>query len=798
MDKKKKVIRNVFIMCLLTLTSLASAFGQSAEQTIQFCGKQYGSVAGNDTITLFFNILDENGEKMNEYTVNELERHLTLEENESVISSSRCNIRMISSGKRIPEEFTFSVLVDRSIPNAGKLMIYDAINNLVQSAPDGCVYLSFFGDDVTRSESITKENFKNYKDDFRKSSTEKYFYGALYSKLAEFSFSNAPYEDSVRFAPGYKRSNAIASRASKNIDKNVLFVFTEGDKRPTYEKNIAYLEVTKYQEETNHIVPKVFAFYYTENGEDPSIENVLKGICFSNNPERQGEYMPANDMASVLENFNKIVNDNMYDFSYTYKVAPSQTYSGNVKYTAIWRGDEAGAVTYSIGTVESPWPERVESTADSAAKYLVALLVAALTIVFFYVVMKIIVPYCQSKAFAKKYYKKYVPDANVSKRICHYCRQEIQEGQTVVMKCKHVMHRDCWQQNGYKCPEYGQSCSTGFQKHVEWSEMLSKKSFRDCLQMIAGICAGFVSWIVYELVGRGMFRSASKAIVNVFLTNEEQKNVLFDDCVNKTSAFLAIGLLLGFFLSLIFRYNDEYRKKDWKIYLKIVGLSVLTGIIGMVAFAIGADVLCVTLSVADITYIPWYCSLPAYVLFSICVSFALTIKSSIPSKSALIGGGCAAVIGFVVLYCSETTGSRLPWMNMLLDFIIYGGGLGASLVTVRMLAEKYFLVIQNGVKAGLRIPIHKWMNATGGGNKVTIGMTGDCEIQMNWEKSNKVAKEHACLFIDHDCQLPMIKPLATGVIYNNRAELPVNKPSSLTNGDCFKIGDTTFKYEETE
>lgn len=31
---------------------------------------------------------------------------------------------------------------------------------------------------------------------------------------------------------------------------------------------------------------------------------------------------------------------------------------------------------------------------------------------------------------------------------------------------------------------------------------------------------------------------------------------------------------------------------------------------------------------------------------------------------------------------------------MLLDFIIYGGGLGASLVTVRMLAEKYFLVIQ--------------------------------------------------------------------------------------------------------
>ena len=135
---------------------------------------------------------------------------------------------------------------------------------------------------------------------------------------------------------------------------------------------------------------------------------------------------------------------------------------------------------------------------------------------------------------------------------------------------------------------------------------------------------------------------------------------------------------------------------------------------------------------------------------------------------------------------------------MLLDFVIYGGGLGASLVTVRMLAEKYFLVIKNGVKAGQKIPIHKWMNATGGGNKVSLGMTGECEIQMNWEKSNKVAKEHAQLYIDHTKSLPVIKPLATGVIYNTRAELPVGKASVLSNGDTFKIGDTTFMYIETD
>lgn len=257
-----------------------------------------------------------------------------------------------------------------------------------------------------------------------------------------------------------------------------------------------------------------------------------------------------------------------------------------------------------------------------------------------------------------------------------------------------------------------------------------------------------------------------------------------------------IGLLLGFFISLVFRYKDDIRNKNWQIWLKIVGLSVLTAFIGMIAFAIGADLFCLILSWTGKAYIPWYCSLPAYILFSISVSLALTIKSSIPIRSALIGGLCSAVIGFLVLYFTKFTSGSYEWINMLLDFIIYGGGLGASLITVRMIAERYFLVIQNGVKSGLRIPIHKWMNATGGGNKVSIGMTGECEIQMNWEKSNKVAKEHVQLYIDHEKGFPVIKPLATGVLYNTRVELPINRTAVLSNGDTFKIGDTIFKYEE--
>ncbi len=793
MDKKKTLIQRMFVACLLIFIAATTVSAQNVKQ-IKFCDKKYEYGIGKDSITLYFNVLDLEDKPIRNLKERELSSYLVIKEDGNIIAPTRSKTFQISTGQRIPSEFTFSVLVDLSIPEAGKAKIYDAICKLVESAPNGCVYLSFFGDEVTPSIALTKDNVTKFKDSFNKTSENKYFYGALYAKLAEFSKSKAEFEESVITSSDYKRNPEISQRAYKNQDQNILFVFAEGYKSPTIEENIAFLEVTEYQKGTTHIVPKVFAFYYTEEGQDADIENVLQGVCNPHVEGHEGKYMPANDMAQVLNDFMEVVNDQMYDYAFVYKATDSKKYFGKTSYVAEWKGDALGKGEFSIGSAEQPWPEHSESTMDTLIKFLIAILVTLLTIAFFFAVMKVLVPFTQSKAFEVKYYKKYVPEANVSRRICHYCKQEIQEGQSIVVKCKHIMHVDCWQQNGYKCAEYGQNCKTGIQSHVEWKELLTWKSLKDCHQTMAGIFAGFISWVLYELAGRGGFDGLSKTIVSTFYTAKEGLPDLSTECIGKTSAFLTIGLLLGFFLSMIFRYYDEYRKKDWKIALKIVGLSLLTSLIGVIAFAIGADILCSLLSAIGTTYIPWYCSFPAYILFSVGVALALTIKSSIPMKSALIGGGVSSIIGFIVLYFSSFAGQ----MNMLLDFIIYGGGLGASLVTVRMLAEKYFLVIQNGVRTGQRIPIHKWMNATGGGNKVSIGMTGDCEIQMNWEKSNKVAKEHVQLFIDHERQLPMIKPLATGVIYNTRAELPVGKPNVLSNGDNFKVGDTIFQYVETE
>lgn len=801
MDQKKKITMKkwclIWFFFILTLPLVA----QDVKE-IRFCDKKYEYGIGKDSITLFLKAVNSDGSRAVDVSVKDLENYLVVKEDGRLITSSDRSIQAIDNGQRIPADYTFSVVVDQNISKKGKNEILDLIEKLVGSTPDSCVYLSFFGEDVSSSIMATRKNIEKFRNLLNQETQKKHFYGALYAKLAEFSLHKSIHEESAHLQKGYKRCFQISERAAKNPNKNILFIFTEGKKSPDVE-DIKFYMVTDYESVSLNIVPRVYAFYYTADGIDDNVKQTLEGVTTPKDSlenvivSRKGAYLSSDNMENVLAGFEQIVKDAMYDFSFTYKATSSRQYLGKVAYNAEWKGEEKGTAVFSIGTAENPWPLAKESLVDAIIKYLTALLVTVLTVLVFFSIIKILIPFAKSQFFAMKYYRKYVEEENVQKRICHYCKQVIIPGELIVSKCKHIMHIQCWRQNGYKCAEYGQNCKTGIQEHVEWRELFRLSALRDCHQTIAGICAGLFSWVIYELIGRGGFTFLAKKISDIFYVHESQLNSLYETCVTKVSAFLTIGLLLGIFLSLIFRYNDEYRRKNRKVYLKIFVLSLFSGIVGFFSFAVGAIVLCSLLSIINVTYIPWYCSFPAYLLFSICTSLSLTVQSSIPVKSAVLGGACSAIIGFIVLYFSSVASTRFGWMNMLLDFVIYGGGLGASLVTVRMLAEKYFLVIQNGVKAGQRIPIHKWMNATGGGNKVSIGMTGECEVQMNWEKSNKVAKEHAQLFIDHTKSLPMIKPLATGVIFNMRAELPVGKPSVLANGDTFKIGDTIFLYSES-
>ena len=795
MDKKKKIIGNKALLIGLLLAWAFSSLAQNVNE-IRFGDRKYDFGIGNDSITFFLKVLDSNGKRCNSIIAEDIREHFDLMENEDTIPKNKWNVEILSAGQRIPSDFTISVLVDLSIPQRGKEGIFEAVHSLVDAAHDSCVYLSFFGDQVSKSHLVTKKNYKEFYNQFQETTQSKYFYSALYAKLTEFNFGNTKYDTVVRAQYGYEKVEDIFFRAQRARDKNLLFIFTEGSEIPQFEE-LNFIKITDYQAGAE-ILPKVYAFFYDAgNGIDEDMQRTLKGVTSPRDANRnlitnrQGKYMESDNINTVLQEFKQTIRDEMYDFALTYHVREDKSYSGNVNYTALWDGQPKGSETFSIGTAENSWPKRHETASNSVKKYLMALLVTFLTILLFIIIMKIIVPGIKSKAFGAKYYKKFRNMDNVKVMICPMCRCEIMPGDKVVTRCRHIMHVKCWKANEYRCVEYGQNCKEGIQEHVHWDTLFSRETLRDCFLTIMGICASLLSWIIYEVTGRGFFKGVGKAFVRAFL-NSDGQSVVVPDCIAKVSSFLTIGLLLGFFLSFTFRLFDGVKRRTFVWFLEVTGLSLLSGLIGMAAFALGGIILCLWVS-PTYTFIPWYCSFPAYLLFSVCTTLSLTIRSTIPFKSALLGGLFSAIIGFIVLYFSRIDTKGLEWMNMLLNFVIYGGGLGASLVTVRMLAEKYFLVVKNGIRNGLRIPIHKWMNA---GNKVTIGMTQQCEIQMAWEKSNKVAKEHVQLYVNQSHSQAMLRPLAT-TTFNMRTELSSsNKPVPLLNGDTFKIGDTIFQYVE--
>lgn len=800
MDRKIKLILLTVLSVCFIATVVNSAQAQEVAN-IQFCDKEYGDES--DSLTLFLKVRDGNNKMVDILSDGQI-NYLKILEDGNEVSDGKT--RLGTTEKRIPYDMTFSVLIDLGIKKEKKEQICKAIESLVKSAGDSCVFLSYFGDFVGRSTPATSTNYWGCCEDIIKMEPKgrRCFYSALYAKITEFDSLCPPLANDILVnEPNYcdyiKDAANIYMRANKNdSEKNIVFFFTESTYEPLAEEEITLPEIVSVMNKQggykNYVVPKVYSFVYTPDSTklDEDLVNILSSF---------GRYTPSNDFDRLIRNFEETVDNEKSDYAFTYQV--QKVYDGTpVNYTAIWKKNEVGAGTITIGTKLNKWPVRDQSTGALIKNYLIALLVSLLAILFYILVMKVVIPGIKSLIFKAKYYKKY--DKVLEESYKKYCKQgeaveccrctkTIKYGEPVVARCKHIMHVDCWKEGGRHCGEYGQNCKEGIQEHVDWKEVLSIHTLRSSYQTIAGVCAGLVGWIIFNLLGNGAFESLSRSIVNAFY---HKQNGLVPECVRDVSSFLTMGLLLAFFLSLVFRYFDGVQKKDWNVWLRITGWSLLSGIIGLASFALGGIILCLLLSIQNSEKYMWLCSMPAFLLFSVCTSLSLTIKSSIPTKSALLGGLASAIIGFMVLYFSKFTGKGFEWMNVLLDFVIYGGGLGASIVTARKLSEKYFLVVKAGVITRDPIAIHKWMSASGGNKKVTIGKDRRCEIPMTWDNSDKVVEKHAQLYVDATKKQAVLEPLADNVVFNSRGVLAPYKQYALFNNDTFTIGDTTFQYLE--
>ena len=766
----------------------------------------------NDTITLKFNLLKDKGkfkEKRGSFLNVNKEYHVIaketigdskLEKPPAFIEGSLRKLKDgSSSGTEIPSDITISLLVDRSGSIDEKEMgqIREAVKAFVENVPAGSLFFSWFHDDISTSIPLTLENFSDA--DLTKGNKNTALYNAVYTKMLEFDKnSELP---NLAFENGLKKNPDIAGRNSVN---NYLIILTDGENDvediEKYQNAEGFKVINQpdvlnlIEDNTNNV--KIYALGFGENS-DHFNEQELKYFCMaSGNPN--GYFLAKPD--SILELLKGRLTDAITpDYELKLLNEEGKEYQGKLRNLSIEINAPAsnidkavGSVQYALGTTVHPQIVGKESFWGNILKGLITGIIFLLVIM---IIIQLIIPSIKNKIFNSKYIIKYKPGENEIRKECPYCGDPLNKGEQVVVKCKHIVHKACWGDYDHVCPEYGQNCDEGKQDYFDISDPFSRKNKIYYLKWVLyGLISGFLTWLFYLMLkDTGILRSLALGTVNMIKPNNIEPDIV-ELFTLKISSLLLIGILMGFFLTTFFAYIEEFRRKTYAIFGRILLRGLLGSFAGFISFYLGSVILILLNQytsdfISD--WIPW-------VIFGASIGFVLSIKTTILWKYGVLGGLISVIFGFIVLFFVVRD---FGYSALLIGFMIYGAGLGFSIATVRSSAEQYFLKIVQGKKHEETIPVHKWMSFQGGHNEVYIGVGISCEIQMNWEKDNpEIADRHAKMFLNTNRNIPVIVSLEKDKIttYDTRIEMEPGKEYELFSGNTIKIGNTVFQYLEKE
>ncbi|MCH5242073.1 MAG: E3 ubiquitin protein ligase [Muribaculaceae bacterium] len=414
-----------------------------------------------------------------------------------------------------------------------------------------------------------------------------------------------------------------------------------------------------------------------------------------------------------------------------------------------------------------------------------------------WLIFQLIVPFVRYKYFLNKYVVDYTgPNMSVNNRqvgeSCYYCKSPFEKGDKIVVKCDHTMHKDCWDENSYHCPEHGSKCKKGTH-YYNYKHLFDPENAPFYLKWILiSIFAAGCAWVVFTahlhtVVGE-MFEDLIFAFTEVPEGSKEAALAIqeYDDPMGQAPAF---GLTLGFFLTLGLSWLTVHVTDIKRQWLEIFFRSIISGVaccfvfftIAIIGFTVEWDIAYL------VDWIPW--SVCAFILV-----LASTWRTPVRINTyvwwvCLILGVCA-----MLLWAIQFRGANSDYrIFQLIIFIIYSLTLSLCIAYEAPRSHHYFLRMTGGIKP-IDVALFKWFK-NNPNYVVTIGRSVDCSLQISWDIRNDIApvqaeikkKGAACILI----------PLEDGVYIKEKNIIP-GKKIILYNGLTFLIGDTEFTYIEKD
>ena len=587
-------------------------------------------------------------------------------------------------------------------------------------------------------------------------------------------------------------------------NNQALLIFSDGD---VYDENdIPYdPKHYEYKAELDKVYPELvrdtLSIYYVQvgtdwDGKDIEASVTLRRMC----DNYDGLYQEGFDWHQMELDFKKKFDLVYCNYQFKLSNPDKKIYSGNTHTLFLKCYDKrdnsllaSDNISYTLGNAYEP------VIVNGTNKLRIVLQGIFVVIIFFfsvYFIFQFVVPTIRYLYFLRHYVIDYkgkgmVINGKLVGDSCYLCRDNFSENDKIVVKCEHTMHKKCWDENEYKCPEYGRRCKTGshyFNRKKLWDR---KNASPYMIKLLIGGIAALGGWALFvfdiSLIPLEFLNSIIQKIndVNSF---DISSNSLFHDHQSLLRIIPNMGFCMGLF-NMLFLGMLSVTHGNWKNRIgRLILLSIFCGICCWGFFFVECTVILIfgmTAHTYLIDWIPWLCS--SLLLLSVLTWY---IDKQLKKRAIVV----SCLIGILtmniwrIIFISIFIDYRLL---LLLGFILYSITLA---LCVPHLTYKYthsFLSISGSIKP-VDVALYKWFKTSSKGN-VTIGRSVDCDLQITWDIKGIVSPVHAEIRMQNGkCRLC---PLEEGVFIKGKP-CAIGKEYKLYHGLSFNIANTQFTYKE--
>lgn len=677
------------------------------------------------------------------------------------------------------------VLVDLTLPQESVDAERAAVRQIHNFICDDNLYVSFLksGGEVTETELVTDYVLDNcfFTD---RGPGDKYLYEGIYRKIIELDRGDGP----------------VGKTAGK-----VLFVMSDGvvwSETEAYDPNHFAIEQELHEYAAKSEWDGCLIYSNFGHGESDALfydSTNMTVLSFCN--RMGGLYQNSFGWAGCRNLFERKFNLPPEEYLLSLSNHEGREYDGisrRIIVDVYSEGDApamSGSSVYCLGN--QFFPVIVQGVNNKVIASRGAYMLGGILLLLF-LIFQFIVPVLGFRSFRKKYVSEYtgsdmclggmeVADS------CYLCKAPFRKGETIVSKCEHTMHFDCWEENGYRCPEYGARCKTGSYYYNRNNILDPNNAPYYAKWLYSAVFAAMFGWFMFYFY-KGSLPLFINDVLNLIikgLSVDTLMNIGNDGFFSYVSYlptfafFLAVPLV--FMLSFLVDKERSGRDK-----LLAVTLRTLTAALWTTGLFVLNSLFCITVNSFVFEEIV---ELFTWLLFVYGIAKCLTFCSSAakPGKKFYI---LLLVVTLIV--------SRWPYflylivndyrMLISLCFLVFAVLVAFAVAMVSPRSDHFILYAEGSIKA-TGIALYKWFRANPGA-VVKLGRSVDCNIQMSWDIQGDIAPIHAEIFMRGS--RIYLRALERGIFVGPNRELKPDETVRLYQRSRFSIGNTTFTYMETD